>query len=137
VPISVPTPQQAGQKYASVTPTRQQYYQTGVQGAANQWQAGVDGAEPTWSQGVTAAATAHRYSAGVAGKGSKYSTKAATIGTPRWAQGVSAAEPAYEQAVTRFFQVLASLNLPPRGPVGSPQNLQRVQMVDDALHAAR
>lgn len=137
MPLSVPTPQQAGQKYAQVTPTRQQYYQSGVQGAANQWQAGVDGAENTWGQGVQAAIAAHRYSTGVSGRGQVYANRASTIGTPRWAQGVAAAEPAYEQAVARFFQILSGLNLPPRGPVGSPQNLQRVQMVDDALHAAR
>jgi hypothetical protein len=135
--IKVPSPASAGQKWAQVTPTRQQYYQSGVTAAGPAWQAGVDGAEGTWQQGVSAAAAANRYSSGVSGKGSKYSSKAASIGTPRWGQGVAAAEPAYEQAVAKFFNVLAGLNLPPRGPVGSAQNLQRVQMVDEALHAAR
>jgi hypothetical protein len=135
--ITMPTPQQAGQKYAQVTPTRQQYYQTGVQGAANKWQQGVDASEAVWGQGVQQAIADRRYSAGVSGKGSTYATRSATIGAPRWGQGVAAAEPAYEQGVARFFQVLAALTLPPRGPTGSPQNLQRVQMVDEALRAAR
>jgi hypothetical protein len=137
MPIAMPTPQQAGQKYAQVTPTRQQYYQTGVQGAASKWQAGVDISESVWGQGVQQAIADRRYSSGVSGKGNTYATRAATIGAPRWGQGVAAAEPAYEQGVARFFQVLSALNLPARGPVGSPQNLQRVQMVDEALHAAR
>ena len=135
--MRVPTPAAAGAKYASVTPTRQTYYQTGVQGAGQRWQDGVNISQDVWALGVQQAMAQGRYSTGVAGKGTLYSTRASTIGAPRWGQGVAAAEPAYESGVTRFFQVLAALTLPPRGPVGSPQNLQRVQIVDEALRAAK
>ena len=135
--LRVPTPAQAGAKYASVTPTRQTYYQTGVQGAGQRWQDGVNVSQDVWGMGVQQAIADQRYSQGVQGKASLYSTKASTIGAPRWGQGVAAAEPAYEQGVTRFFQVLSNLTLPPRGPTGSPQNLQRVQIVVEALRAAR
>ena len=135
--IVMPSPQAAGAKWASVTPTRQQYYQAGVQGAGQRWQQGVDSSEQNWSMGVQQAMAENRYTLGVSGKASKYSQKASTIGAPRWGTGVASAEPAYEAGVTRIFQALSSLTLPPRGPTGSPQNLARVQAVVDAERAAR
>lgn len=135
--ISMPPPHDAAAKWAAVTPTRAQYYTTGVQGAAQKWQSGVDSSNDNWGAGVQQAVADRRYATGVQGKGALYSQKAATIGSQRWGQGVSQAAPAYETGVQPIFAALSALNLPPKGPKGSPQNLQRVQAVVDAERAAR
>lgn len=135
--IQMPSPATAAQKWATVTPTRTQYYTTGVQGAAQKWQMGVDGANDNWGAGVQTAVTERRYATGVSGKGGLYSQKAATIGTQRWGQGVSQAAPAYETGVQPIFSALSALTLAPRGPRGSIGNLQRVAEVVAAERAAR
>ena len=135
--ISMPSPDSAGQKWATVTPTRGQYYTQGVQGAAQKWQTGVDGANDNWGAGVQAAVGEGRYRTGVSGKGGLYANKAATIGSQRWGQGVAQGAPAYVTGVQPIFSALSALTLPPKGPRGSAANLQRVQAVVDAERAAR
>ncbi len=135
--IIMPSPASAAQKWATVTPTRGQYYTTGVQGAAQKWQTGVDGANDNWGAGVQAAVGEGRYRTGVQGKGGLYAQKASTIGSQRWGQGVSQGAPAYETGVQPIFSALSSLTLPPKAPRGSAANLQRVQAVVDAERAAR
>lgn len=124
-------------KWARVTPTRQQDYQTGVQGAANAWQEGVNGAQDSWAQGVATAAANGSYSSGVQGRGQFYAAQASGVGPGRWAQGVQASSSRYQSGVSRPLAALSSLTLPPRGPKGAPQNMQRVQVVVDALRASR
>jgi hypothetical protein len=133
----VPSPGSAAEKWARVTPTRQSDYQTGVQGAAQRYQDGVNNAGSSWSGGVQAAISNNSYEQGVAGKGGHYAQQAATIGAPRWAQGVGSARPRYEQGITRVFAAISAVNLPAKGPKGSPQNLNRVQAIVDAERAAR
>lgn len=135
--INMPSPTDAGAKWASTTPGRAQYYTAGVQGAAQKWQSGVDNSQANWEAGVQDAVSNRRYTNGVQGKGQLYSQKAGTIGAQRWGQGVSAGQPAYVAGVTRIFAALAGLTLPPKGPRGSIANLQRVQAVVDTERAAR
>lgn len=135
--INMPSPTDAGAKWAQQTPGRQQYYVSGVQGAAQSWQTGVDGSQSNWEAGVQDAVANRRYANGVAGKGQAYAQKASTIGGTRWAQGVSQGQPAYVTGVQPIFAALSSLTLPAKGPRGSIANLQRVQAVVDAERAAR
>ena len=130
--IRVPTAQEAADKWASVTPTRQPDYVRGVQGAGSAWQAGVDAAPQLWATAVAQAASNGEWSRGVAGKSSKYQTNASTIGAQRFGQGVTAAKPAYTTAMGPVLSVIAGVILPPRGVAGS--NLSRVQAINDALH---
>src|SRR5260221_12186011 len=97
--ITMPSPTVAGQKWATVTPTRSTYYQSGVQGAGTKWQTAVDMSQPNWAAGVQDAVSTGRYQTGVAGKGSKYSTQAATIGTGRWQTVVGRGATAYDQGL--------------------------------------
>lgn len=130
--INVPTAQEAADKWASITPTRQPDYVKGVSGAGSRWQSGVDGAGQLWATAVAQAAANGEWSRGVAGKSSKYQTSASVIGAQRFGQGVTAAKPAYTTAIGPVLSVIAGVNLPPRGVAGS--NLGRVQAVNDALH---
>lgn len=135
--IQMPSPASAAAKWTSVTPGRQAYYTTGVQGAAQKWQTGADGANDNWGAGVQTAVAERRYATGVSGRGGYYSTQAATIGTQRWGQGVAQAGPRYETGVQPIFSALSALTLTPRGPKGSPGNMIRVSEVVAAERAAR
>lgn len=130
--INVPSPQEAADKWALVTPTRQPDYQRGVSGAGGRWQQGVDGAGQLWSTATATAAANGEWGRGVAGKGSKYQTNAAGIGAQRFGQGVTAAKPAYAAAIAPVLQVISGVNLQPRGVAGT--NYGRSQAVGEALH---
>lgn len=135
--IRVPSAAAVAEKWARVTPSRQQDYSAGIATAGSAWQEGVSNAEQNWAQGTQAAISEGRYASGTSGKASKYVRKSQEVGVPRWASGVTASKSDMEQGMSRILSVLGSVNLPPRGPKGSPQNLQRVQAVNEALHAAR
>jgi len=130
--IAVPTAQEAADRWASVTPTRQQYYTQGVSNAGGRWQQGVDGAAQLWATATAQAAANGEWGRGVAGKGGKYQTNSSTLGAQRFGQGVTAAKPAYTTAIAPVLSVIASLTLPARQVAGS--NMQRSQIVADALH---
>ena len=135
--IRMPSPAAASEKWSRVTQTRQADYKEGVQGAGAAYQEGVSGAADIYAQGVQMAISEGRYASGVAGKGSKYASKASTVGPARWAQGVSGSRSDYEGGVARSFSAVASVSLPPKGAKGSPQNLARVAAVVEAQRAAR
>lgn len=135
--IRVPTPAAAAEKWSRVTPGRQQDYTAGVAAAGNEWQEAVNRSEDAWNAGVAQAAAEDRYMAGVAGKAARYSQRAQSVGGPRWAQGVQNARADYERAIAPIFNAISSLTLPPRAQRGAPQNLQRVQVVVEALRAVR
>lgn len=137
MPITMPSPNAAGAKWASVTPTRSQYYQAAVAAAGPRWQTAVDGSQNNWAQGVSQAMTDNRYQTGVSGRGGVYATKAANVGTGRWQTGVGQGATAYEQGVAPIFSALAGANLPPRMAKGNPGNLARVQAVVEIERAAR
>lgn len=130
--IAVPTAQEAADKWAAVTPTRQADYTRGVSSAGGRWQNGVDQAGQLWATATAQAAANGEWGRGVSGKGGKYQTNASTLGAQRFGQGVTAAKPAYTTAIQPVLAVIASLTLPPRQVAGS--NMQRSQIVSDALH---
>lgn len=130
--ISVPSAQEAADKWAQVTPTRQADYTRGVSGAGGRWQQGVDASTQLWATATAQAAANGEWGRGVAGKGGKYQTNASTLGAQRFGQGVTAAKPAYTTAIAPVLSVIASLTLPPRQVAGS--NMQRSQIISDALH---
>lgn len=130
--IPVPTAQEAADKWANVTPTRQADYTKGVQGAGGRWQQGVDASAQLWATATAQAAANGEFVRGVAGKGGKYQTNASTLGAQRFGQGVTAAKPAYTTAIGPVLAVIGALTLPPRQVAGS--NIQRSQIVSDALH---
>jgi hypothetical protein len=112
-------------------------YQSGVQGAGSTWQANASAANDTYVAGVTAAANAGRYKSGVTGKASKYEANASGKGAQRYPQGVAAAGTAWQAGFQPYATTLQGLNLPPRGPKGSPSNYTISQAVGTALHAKK
>lgn len=113
-------------------------YQAGIQNPRTPWAAAAAAANANYQAGVTAAATAGRFAAGVRKAGDeKWRTNALAKGPNRFAEGVQLAIGEWSKGFAPSQQALSSLTLPPRGPVGSAGNLQRVSVVATALRAVK
>ena len=110
-------------------------FKTGVTGKGAKWQSATMAAADTFGQAVTAAVGRGAFAKGVAkAGGAKFEDKASGVGAVRYPQGVSGAEAAYASGFEPYAGVLKGVALAPRAPKGSPQNLERVRAVTEALH---
>lgn len=110
-------------------------YKAGVSAPARSWQAATSAAANNYAQGVQDAIGNGRFQKGVAAAGdAKWQTNATNIGATRYPQGVAGATAAYQNGFQPYLDALSAISFSPRGPVGSPQNLTRVQQVADTLH---
>jgi hypothetical protein len=124
----------AATKFVTRSQAAAQDYQKGVTGAGNTWQAHSAAAADSWGAGVQTAVSNGRYAKGVTRVGGqKWEAAATGKGAQRYPNGVSLAGPAWQAATGPYLDTIASLNLPPRRPKGDPANMQRAQMVADAL----
>lgn len=133
--IPVPSATDVAQKWATITPNAGPYYKKGVEGAGGRWQQAVDEADQAYSVGVNSAISNDLYGKGVAGKSSKYVTKASTIGVTRFGPGVQAAVADFQTGIGKVLAIIGGLTLPPKA--GTGMNIARVQIIDDALHQAK
>lgn len=115
-------------------------YLAGAQGTTKDQSAAAIAAKSNWQAGLTAA-----FSAGSFEKGLQRSGKQGWIngiqqkGEANYTQGVGAAASAskYSTNSGRFDAARGAAASSPRGPKGSPGNLQRVALVANAEHAAK
>lgn len=122
------------EKWARVTPQRATDYEQGVQSPRADWQQATTAAAQSYVQGVTQAAQEGRFQKGVQKAGTaKWSRKALQVGTQRFGPGVAIAEPDFREAFEPYRRIIETTTLPPRGPKGSPQNIQRVAVIAQAL----
>lgn len=113
-------------------------YQAGVTSPRTPWAQASIAADPTYRAAVTAAAQAGAYAAGVRAAGEeKWRNGAVQKGPQRFAEGVNLAVGQWQKGFAPYATTISNLTLPPRGPVGSPQNLQRVTTVANALRATK
>ena len=125
-------------KFATRAAAASTDYANGVANAGPKWQAQSLAAEQNYRQGVTDAAGKGRYSAGIQKHGStKYQKNATTLGPQRYGPGVQNAQGAYQAGVDPYLNVIKGLDLPARGPKGSPQNQARANAVAVALRKAK
>lgn len=109
-------------------------YAEGVRGAGQSWATNTAAASDSYAQGVQAAIARNGFSKGVQEAGpAKYETKAGTVGAQRFGPGIAAAGPDWQKGVEPYLQTLSGLTLPPRGPKGAPQNMERANVVAMAL----
>jgi hypothetical protein len=95
-------------------------------------------AADSYKAAVTAAAGAGRYERGVSrSTAAKFDQKIAAVGASRYPQGVAAGQNAYQTGFEPYAGTIKGLSLSPRAPKGSPQNIERVRQVADALHAKK
>ncbi len=110
-------------------------YKDGVENPRKDWQTETLAASDRYQEGLEASFERDAYSKGVDEAGtSKWQQKAKTLGPGRYSEGVRAAEGDYRSGFARYHSVIASTDLPPAGPKGSPENIERVRVMAEALH---
>jgi hypothetical protein len=109
-------------------------YANGVNTTTRDWAADTAAAAPAWAQGVQGAVANGSFIKGVNNAGTaKWKQNASTKGAQRYPTGVAQAQPAYQNGIGPVLQALAGINLPPRGPKGAPENINRVIAVTQTL----
>ena len=109
-------------------------YRAGVENPRTPWDQASRAADPVYRQAVTAAAAAGRYAAGVQRAGvERWRTNAIAKGPTRFAEGVQLAVGDWQRGFAPYQAAIQAVQLPARGPAGSPQNLQRVTVIASAL----
>lgn len=125
-------------KYATRAAGASGDYKKGVQQPRRPWAASTTAAADTWGQGVTAAVSNGSFARGVNKAGDqKWQSNAADKGASRYPQGVAAGKSNWATNIQPSLNIISNANLPPRGPKGSPQNLERVRVIADALRAGK
>ncbi len=110
-------------------------YQAGVEDPKTDWATATAAAEANYNKGVQAAITRKAFGKGVKKAGTDAWKEAALKkGVVRWAAGIALAQDKYEQGFAPFRTVIENTKLPPRGPVGAPENINRVAVMAKALH---
>lgn len=126
--------EQAADKWTRRASVAAPDYQAGIQNPRRDWAQAAQAADQNYRQAVTAAANAGRFATGVRSAGSeKWRNNALAKGPGRFAEGVSVAVQDWQRGFAPFHQVISAVQLPARGPSGSPQNLQRVAAIATAL----
>jgi len=122
-------------KWARVTPERIEDYEQGVRNPSKDWEEETLAAEDNYEAGIKDAISRKAFGKGVKKAGTS-KQKAATIikGIPRWPEGVSGGEDAMEKGMAPVVAVLEGLTLPKRYPTGDPRNIERVKVIQVALH---
>ena len=113
-------------------------YLEGVSSPRKDWAKATAAASDRYEQGLAASIENDSFSKGVEKAGTaKWQRKAKRLGPGRYSEGVRAAEPEYREGFAPFHDVIAKTTLPPRGPKGSPENIDRVRAMAEALHNAK
>ncbi len=127
-----------GKKWARVSQASGPSYEEGVTNPVRDYAQGALAANDAWKAGTQAAVAGDRFAAGVRRGGSqKWQRNAVAKGPARFAQGVAIAQPDYEQGFAPYREAIAGAQLPPRGARRSPQNLQRVTAMVQAISARK
>ena len=129
---------QVGQKWNSRTASAGPEYEVGVQNPRASWSQKAGAAAASYAAGVQGAITRNAFAKGVATAGdSEWSAKTLAKGPARSAQGVQVSQADYERGFAPYRDAIERVDLPPRGPTGSPQNLQRMTGIPQALAALK
>ena len=133
--IYIPPITEIANKWKTITPTRVADYEHGVRNPRADWMTEVAAAMPRWITAMQMQSTWRAYGQGIGNCGTTgWQTAAISKGIPRWGQGVTASGNKYQDGFGPYRDCIANLDLPPRGPAGAPQNLERVRIIAEALH---
>jgi len=136
--LKVPSAEGVAKKWGDVTPGRSTYYEANTPAAAASWEANASKASGTFQAAVSAADMVKKFVGGIKKAGAaKFSRKVTAVGVSRFGPGVSAAIADMQSGVDPFLSTLAAIEIPDRGPRGSPANYGIVQKVGDPLHTKR
>ena len=122
-------------KWARVTAERTEDYESGVRNPLRDWADETSAAEDRYEEGVKAAITRKSFGKGVKKVGTaKQKAKTILKGIPRWSEGVRVAESDMESGMKPVVDTLKALELPKRYATGDPRNIERVKVIQQALH---
>ena len=122
-------------KWKRQSQAAQPEYSTGVQETKKDWKANTLAAGDNYEAGVTQAIADKRFQGGVEAAGTnKWRENTLKKGPNRWAEGIATSTDSYEKGFKPYRDAIAGVVLPPRGPKGSPQNIQRVATIAQLLH---
>tara|TARA_Y100000310_G_C20665995_1_gene807524 strand:- start:573 stop:998 length:426 start_codon:yes stop_codon:yes gene_type:complete len=125
-------------KFTRVTPTRSQDFEQGVRSPRADWATNTEEAGDSWAGGIQQAIADKRFERGVRNAGTpKWQQKTLDVGVQRWQGGVQTAGEAYQRGFAPYVDVIARTTLPPKGPKGAPQNMERAAVMARALHEAK
>ena len=121
--------------WASRAAAAREEYLDGVQNPRKDWETETLAASSRYRAGLEFSFEAGSYEKGISAAGTqKWQAKATKVGPGRYSEGVRVSEPEYRAGFSRFHARIAATTLPPRGPKGSPENIERVRVMADALH---
>lgn len=122
-------------KWARVTAERTEDYEAGVRNPLRDWADETSAAESRYEDGIKASIARKAFGKGVKICGTARQ-KAKTIlkGIARWPEGVRIAEADMEAGMKPVVDVLKALELPKRYATGDPRNIERVKVIQQALH---
>lgn len=131
----VPSASTIAKKWARVTPERTQDYEEGVRNPLRDWETETVNAEPRYEAGIKSAMARKAFGKGVKRTGTaKQKAKTILKGIPRWPEGVRGAESDMREGMEGVVKVLEGITLPPRFETGDPRNIERVKVIQQALH---
>lgn len=135
VGLIVPSARSIAAKWARVTPEREPDYEAGVRNPRRDWEQGAAAAEDAYEDGVKKAIARKAFGKGVHRTGTAgQQRKTIEKGLPRWGEGVRLAEDDMANAMEDVVRVLEGISLPKRYPKGDPRNIERVKVINVALH---
>ena len=110
-------------------------YLDGVENPRKDWKDETAGAAGRYKEGLEQSFANNSFQKGVEAAGSaKWQNRAKKLGPGRYSEGVRAAEPEYRSGFAPYHSRIGATTLPPRGPKGSPENIDRVRAIAEALH---
>ncbi len=122
-------------KWSRVTSERTQDYEDGVRHPTKDWADETANAEERYEAGIRSAINRKAFGKGVRRVGTdKQKSKTIIKGIPRWAEGVRGAEADMKSGMEPVVKVLEGITLPPRFETGDPRNIERVKVIQQALH---
>lgn len=122
-------------KWKRVTSGRTEDYEAGVRNPRRDWMEETAAAEERYEAGLKSAMLRKAFGKGVRKVGTAFQ-KAKTIskGIARWPEGVMLAEGDMKKGMEGVVEVLKALTLPKRYETGDPRNIERVKVIQKALH---
>ena len=131
----VPSAAKIAEKWGRVTPERTIDYEEGVRNPLRDWETETADAEERYEAGIKAAMARKAFGKGVRKTGTaKQRAKTITKGIARWPEGVRLAEDDMRLGMEPVVKALEGITLPPRFATGDPRNIERVKVIQQALH---
>lgn len=113
-------------------------YRDGVEDTQKDQAALAIAAEDTYEEALTASFARKSFSKGLRRSGhGKWRAKASVKGARNYPAAVREAGPEFQDGFGPYHSALEGITYPPRGPRGSPENLERVRIENETLHKIR